>query len=84
MNDLFDDVPTCAFISCKHPQGFITRSVVPAGYFCTKCQTLIWQYWIPPNQPEIIGYISVDWKWYYQDKKPWITQPAPRAETEVI
>jgi hypothetical protein len=59
---------------CSHPSGFYTHAYVPGGYFCDHCGLLVWQSFIPANQPDALGYISADWAWHYRDNRPWTTQ----------
>lgn len=66
--DLFPAEP------CEHKSCFETMACIPAGLFCADCDTLIAQNYIPPNEPEIIGYVSADWAWHYEEKNPWVTE----------
>lgn len=63
--------PTC--LTCDHPYGFISHAYVPAGFFCNLCSSLVWQYWVPPDEPKRLGYVSATWAWKYKHGKEWTT-----------
>ena len=69
---LFDLRPDATV--CNHSSCFQTMAYVPAGEYCTKCNTLISQHFVPANEPELIGYVSANWAWHYRDGKDWTTQ----------
>ncbi len=58
---------------CSHKHAYLTHAYVPAGVSCSICGELLMQNYIPPDQPERIGYVSADWAWHYRDGKPWTT-----------
>lgn len=60
---------------CSHEFGYDTMAYVPAGVFCTDCQTLILQY--VPESPQVLGYLSADWAWHYSKGKAWTTAQKP-------
>jgi hypothetical protein len=57
--------------TCQHDSCHDTSAVVPAGLFCTICNTLILQYL--PESPEMLGYVSADWAWHHQHGNAWTT-----------
>lgn len=68
--DLFRTSPD----QCEHESCYMTMMYVPPGIYCTRCKLLISQFYIAPNEPEIIGYVSASWAWHYRDGKSWTTQ----------
>jgi hypothetical protein len=52
---------------------FVTLAFVPAGLFCQRCQTMLMQY-LPPDGPDVLGYVSADWAWMHKHGKEWTTQ----------
>jgi hypothetical protein len=67
--DLF---PRPTWRECRHELCHDTYCVVPAGTWCSECDTLISQY--VPASPQEIGYLSADWAWKYQDGNEWVTE----------
>ena len=69
----FDFTPS--WQACDNHSGFYCMAFVPGGFFCSNCSTLLWQSYVPPDQPDRLGYVSATWSWRYVDGKPWTTQP---------
>jgi len=63
--------------TCEHRYGFDCRAYVPAGVVCNQCDTLLCQNVVPPNEPDLIGYVSADWAWHYKHGKPWTSSEPP-------
>ncbi len=59
--------------NCKHRSRYKTQAYVPAGICCADCGALLNQDYVPPNEPEIIGYVSAQWEWHYVEGRPWTT-----------
>ena len=57
---------------CTHDSGFDTNSCVPAGYYCTNCNQVVFRY-MPPleNEPGVIGYESASWAWKFKYGRDW-------------
>lgn len=62
-------------MNCSHESGFTTMAYVPCGYFCSRCETLIFQYL--PEPPEVLGYMSADWAWKHKHGRAWTTSKVP-------
>jgi hypothetical protein len=61
--------------NCEH-SGFYTLAEVPGGFYCEKCQQIIWRHICLRTEPQDIGYTTANWAWHYRDGKPW-TDDAP-------
>jgi hypothetical protein len=67
--------------------GFITMAVVPCGFYCDTCHTLIEQY--VPQPPSVLGYVGADWEYMQRAKaegrNTWeeYANPKPRPVEEL-
>lgn len=56
---------------CEHRSCFHSCAFVPAGCVCSDCGELLSQH--IPQPPEVLGYLSADWKWHYIAGLRWVS-----------
>jgi hypothetical protein len=62
-------VPVAA--PCTHEFGFYSHAEVPGGTVCSQCGEWVCRDFVPPDEPDQLGYVSATWAWHYQEGRAW-------------